>query len=92
MTMREEFEAHRVRNIKSAGIRQMVLKRAGDSYLHLQVEQQWRDWKAAYAAGQKTEREACAAACDSIAKSYGMEPGSYEYGECADAIRNRTNE
>lgn len=103
MTLRAEFEAHFVRKVRSARIRKMLLTRSGKVYADSQIEGQWRFWKAAYAAGQRAEREACVAVCEAqaqhsldVAQQYPERrnvlhrriAASGAYG-CADAIRNR---
>lgn len=56
MTMREEFEAEwRKRDNNSD-----ALLRDGDSYAYSDVRIGWTVWQAAYAAGQRAEREVIA--------------------------------
>lgn len=55
-TMREEFEADYFGSMPA----QKARARSGDGYLYGQAQFAWVIWQAAYAAGQRSEREECA--------------------------------
>lgn len=58
MTMREEFEADRRKAWgEEASSRQAdwLLERRGEDYRDLGIHHEWRQWQAAYAAGQRAE-------------------------------------
>lgn len=91
MTMREEFE-HWYEHEFMAGLDgpgEWDVER--NCYVQLPVHMAWKGYQAAYAAGQRAEREACAKVCDELAElnRRASTDSMWQQGECAAAIRNR---
>lgn len=87
-TMREEFEA----DWRTHDRHPEALSRGDDGeYNYFDVRMGWKTWQAAYAAGQRAEREACATVCDELAElnRRASTDSMWQQGECAAAIRNR---
>ncbi len=86
MTMREEFEEWHIQHVcRKPNVDAM-------SGMWEDDKKAWAAWKAAYAAGQRAEREACALVCEGIADGselVGNTQAGFGADECAVAIRNR---
>lgn len=93
MTMRDEFERQmRAENACTRLERQQDA--VGGQYRTISVERAWKRFQAAYAAGQRAEREACANLLDDLFLQPEFKTDADRYANAATrigaaAIRNR---
>ncbi|WP_225783346.1 hypothetical protein [Xenophilus sp. Marseille-Q4582] len=87
MTMREEFEQW----MSDEGQWPAAVEKTGAEYKLSTAATGWTVWQAAYAAGQRAEREACAVTAWNTGMDLHMKQSdAREIGSlCAAAIRNR---